>query len=66
MIPVPRGRHCHYLEEQSLPDRNQSGFDTVKLRVRLFRKFSVPFFALIMALTALQFWFQRKWVHYDA
>jgi multiple sugar transport system permease protein len=22
-------------------------------------------FALIMALTALQFWFQRKWVHYD-
>jgi len=22
--------------------------------------------ALIMALTALQFWFQRKWVHYDA
>jgi multiple sugar transport system permease protein len=23
-------------------------------------------FALIMALTALQFWFQRKWVHYDA
>jgi multiple sugar transport system permease protein len=23
-------------------------------------------FALIMALTALQFWFQRKWVHYDS
>ncbi|TXI01445.1 MAG: sugar ABC transporter permease [Rhizobium sp.] len=23
-------------------------------------------FALIMVLTALQFWFQRKWVHYDA
>ncbi|NTI25118.1 sugar ABC transporter permease [Rhizobium rhizogenes] len=23
-------------------------------------------FALIMALTALQFWLQRKWVHYDA
>ncbi len=23
-------------------------------------------FALIMALTALQFWFQRNWVHYDA
>ena len=22
-------------------------------------------FAMIMALTAFQFWLQRKWVHYD-
>ncbi|HJZ99802.1 MAG TPA: LptF/LptG family permease [Candidatus Solibacter sp.] len=36
----------------------QSGFEgTVKLQVRLFRKFSVPFFALIMAMLAIPFGF---------
>jgi LPS export ABC transporter permease LptG len=43
--------------ERYIADLNQSGFDTVKLRVRLFRKFSVPFFALIMAMIAVPFGF---------
>jgi lipopolysaccharide export LptBFGC system permease protein LptF len=39
-------------------DLRQSGFEgTVKLQVRLFRKFSVPLFALIMALIAIPFGF---------
>jgi LPS export ABC transporter permease LptG/LPS export ABC transporter permease LptF len=36
----------------------QSGFEgTVKLQVRLYRKFSVPFFALIMGMLAIPFGF---------
>lgn len=35
----------------------QRGFDTVKLQVQLYRKFSVPLFALIMALIAAPFSF---------
>ena len=38
-------------------DLSQSGFETVKLRVEFYRKFSVPLFALIMALIALPFGF---------
>jgi LPS export ABC transporter permease LptG/LPS export ABC transporter permease LptF len=38
-------------------DLSQSGFETVKLRVEFFRKFSVPLFALIMALIAVPFGF---------
>ncbi len=36
---------------------HQRGFDTVKLEVQYFRKFSVPLFALIMALLAAPFGF---------
>ena len=43
--------------DRYIADLNQSGFDTIKLRVRLFRKFSVPFFALIMAMIAIPFGF---------
>ena len=43
--------------ERYIGDLNQSGFDTIKLRVRLFRKFSVPLFALIMAMIAVPFGF---------
>jgi LPS export ABC transporter permease LptG len=43
--------------ERYIADLNQSGFDTIKLRVRLFRKFSVPLFALIMAMIAVPFGF---------
>ena len=43
--------------ERYIADLNQSGFDTIKLRVRLFRKFSVPLFALIMAMIAIPFGF---------
>jgi LPS export ABC transporter permease LptG/LPS export ABC transporter permease LptF len=38
-------------------DLQQSGFDTVKLRVQFYRKFSVPLFALIMALISVPFSF---------
>ncbi len=38
-------------------DLQQSGFDTVKLRVQYYRKFAVPFFALIMALISIPFGF---------
>jgi LPS export ABC transporter permease LptG/LPS export ABC transporter permease LptF len=41
-----------------IKELKQSGFEgTVKLQVRLFRKFSVPFFALIMAMLAIPFGF---------
>jgi LPS export ABC transporter permease LptG/LPS export ABC transporter permease LptF len=41
-----------------IKDLQQSGFEgTVKLQVRLYRKFSVPFFALIMAMLAIPFGF---------
>jgi LPS export ABC transporter permease LptG/LPS export ABC transporter permease LptF len=38
-------------------DLKQSGFDTVNLQVQFYRKFSVPLFALIMALLAVPFAF---------
>jgi LPS export ABC transporter permease LptG len=38
-------------------DLKQSGFDTVNLQVQFYRKFSVPLFALIMALIAVPFAF---------
>ena len=38
-------------------DLQQSGFDTVKLRVQFYRKFSVPLFALIMAMISIPFSF---------
>lgn len=38
-------------------DLRQSGFDTVRLRVALHKKFSVPLFALIMALISIPFGF---------
>ncbi|MBZ5584052.1 MAG: LptF/LptG family permease [Acidobacteriia bacterium] len=38
-------------------DLQRSGFDTVRLQVQFFRKFSVPLFALIMALLAVPFSF---------
>jgi lipopolysaccharide export LptBFGC system permease protein LptF len=36
---------------------SQSGFDTVRLQVQLHKKFSVPLFALIMALLSTPFAF---------
>jgi len=44
--------------ERYIQDLQQSGFEgTVKLQVRLFRKFSVPLFVLIMAMIAIPFGF---------
>ncbi len=43
--------------DRYIGDLQQSGFDTVRLRVQFYRKFSVPLFALIMALIAVPFGF---------
>jgi LPS export ABC transporter permease LptG len=43
--------------DRYIRDLQQSGFDTVKLRVRFHRKFSVPLFALIMAMMGVPFGF---------
>jgi LPS export ABC transporter permease LptG len=44
--------------ESYIQDLTQSGFEgTVQLQVRFFRKFSVPLFALIMAMIAIPFGF---------
>ncbi len=40
-----------------IQDLQQSGFNTVKLRVQFYRKFSVPLFALIMATISIPFGF---------
>jgi LPS export ABC transporter permease LptF/LPS export ABC transporter permease LptG len=40
-----------------ITDLQQSGFDTVHLRVQLYKKFSVPLFALIMAMISIPFSF---------
>jgi lipopolysaccharide export LptBFGC system permease protein LptF len=42
----------HYIR-----DLHQRGFDTVRLRVQYYKKFSVPIFALIMAMLAIPFGF---------
>ena len=38
-------------------DLQQSGFNTVKLRVQFYQKFSVPLFVLIMAMISIPFAF---------
>jgi len=43
--------------DRYIGDLQQSGFDTVRLRVQFYRKFSVPLLALIMALIAVPFGF---------
>ena len=43
--------------EDYIADLQQSGFDTVRLRVQLYKKFSVPLFALIMAMISVPFGF---------
>lgn len=43
--------------EGYIADLQQGGFDTVKLRVQFYRKFSVPLLALVMALISIPFSF---------
>jgi LPS export ABC transporter permease LptG/LPS export ABC transporter permease LptF len=43
--------------DRYIGELHQGGFDTVKLRVQFYRKFSVPLFALIMAMLAVPFSF---------
>jgi LPS export ABC transporter permease LptG/LPS export ABC transporter permease LptF len=42
----------HYIQ-----DLKSSGFDTIKLQVQYYKKFSVPLFALIMAMISIPFGF---------
>jgi lipopolysaccharide export LptBFGC system permease protein LptF len=54
----PRDTQMNFLElDDYIRDLRQSGFDTISLQVRFYRKFSVPLFALIMALIAVPFAF---------
>ena len=49
----------NYRELQAeIADLGRSGFDTVALRVQLQKKFSLPLFALILAIVAVPFAFQ--------
>jgi LPS export ABC transporter permease LptG len=51
-------KQMNFLElDGYIKDLQQSGFDTVKLQVQFYRKFSVPLFALIMAMIAVPFAF---------
>ncbi|HEV3199661.1 MAG TPA: LptF/LptG family permease [Bryobacteraceae bacterium] len=43
--------------DQYIRGLKQRGYDTVKLQVQLYRKFSVPLFALIMAMISVPFGF---------
>jgi lipopolysaccharide export system permease protein len=55
---VKQDKQMNYLELQSyIDDLQKRGFDTVQLRVQLYKKFSVPIFALIMAMISVPFGF---------
>jgi LPS export ABC transporter permease LptG/LPS export ABC transporter permease LptF len=48
----------NFLElDRYIRDLKQSGFDTISLQVRFYRKFAVPLFVLIMSLIAVPFAF---------
>ena len=40
-----------------ISELRQSGFDTIRLRIQYYKKFSVPLFALILAMIAVPFAF---------
>lgn len=46
--------------EDYIQDLRQSGFDTIRLQVQYHRKFSVPLFALILAVIAVPFSFMSS------
>lgn len=55
---VKQDKQMNYRElGKYIRDLQQSGFDTVRLRVQYYKKFSVPLFALIMALISVPFGF---------
>ena len=54
----PKDERMNFVELDSyIRDLKQSGFDTMRLQTEFYRKFSVPIFALIMALIAAPFGF---------
>jgi lipopolysaccharide export LptBFGC system permease protein LptF len=55
---VKQDKQMNYIQlADYINDLQQSGFDTVKLRVQWHKKFSVPVFALIMAMLSIPFGF---------
>jgi hypothetical protein len=55
---VKQSRQMNFQELESyIQELQQSGFDTVALQVQFHKKFSVPFFALIMAMISIPFAF---------
>ncbi len=55
---VKQSRQMNFQELRAyIADLEQSGFDTVALQVQFHKKFSVPLFALIMALVSIPFAF---------
>lgn len=55
---VKQDKQMNFLElERYIEDLQQSGFDTVRLRIQLHKKFSVPLFAFIMSLISIPFAF---------
>lgn len=55
---VKQDQQMNFMElDAYIRELKQSGFDTAKLRVQFHKKFSVPLFALIMALIAVPFAF---------
>jgi LPS export ABC transporter permease LptG/LPS export ABC transporter permease LptF len=55
-VKLDKQMNFHELDAY-IEDLKQSGFDTVHLRVQLHKKFSVPLFALIMAMISAPFAF---------
>ena len=55
---VLQSSQMNFLELRSyIGDLRQSGFDTIQLQVQLYKKFSVPLFAFILALVSAPFAF---------
>jgi LPS export ABC transporter permease LptG len=55
---VVQSQQMNFLElEKYIADLQRSGFDTVALQVQYHKKFSVPLFALIMAIVSIPFAF---------
>jgi len=55
---LKQDKQMNYRElEAYIGDLQQSGFDTIRLRVQLYKKFSVPLLALIMATISIPFGF---------
>jgi LPS export ABC transporter permease LptG len=58
LTEVPQDKQMNYRQLRNyIRDIRQRGFDTVRLRVQYYKKFSVPVFALIMAMLAIPFGF---------
>jgi LPS export ABC transporter permease LptG/LPS export ABC transporter permease LptF len=55
---VKQDKQMNFIDlDQYIRDLQQSGFDTVRLQVQFHKKFSVPLFALIMAMISVPFGF---------